>query len=132
MMTHKVFVNVERSQHISMPKLLLHLEGLAVVVVVVVLYAHFAYTWWLFALLLLVPDLSMAAYTINTRIGSAVYNLAHTSTLPLLVAGLCFVLGMSFGLQLALIWLAHIGMDRTVGYGLKYATHFKDTHLARV
>ncbi len=132
MMTRKMSLSAPHVRHMSMPKLLLHLEGLTVFVVVVVLYAHFAYTWWLFALLLLVPDLSTAAYIINTRIGSAVYNLAHTSTLPLLVAGICFVGDLSFGLQLALIWLAHIGMDRTVGYGLKYATYFKDTHLARV
>jgi hypothetical protein len=32
----------------------------------------------------------------------------------------------------ALIWFAHISMDRTVGYGLKYPTSFKDTHLERV
>ena len=131
-MTCDMLATAPRSRHISMPKLLLHLEGVAVFVVMLVLYAHFAYNWWLFAILLFVPDLSLAAYTINTRIGSAIYNLAHTSVLPLLLAGLCLVGGMSFGLQLALIWLAHIGMDRTVGYGLKYATHFKDTHLSRV
>ena len=34
--------------------------------------------------------------------------------------------------QIALIWLAHIGVDRLLGYGLKYPTGFKDTHLQRV
>jgi hypothetical protein len=26
----------------------------------------------------------------------------------------------------------HIGMDRALGFGLKYETDFKDTHLGRV
>ena len=34
--------------------------------------------------------------------------------------------------KVALIWLAHIGMDRLLGYGLKYPSAFKDTHLQRV
>jgi hypothetical protein len=131
-MTRPMFVTIGRAQPISQPRLLLHLEGAALLVAMLALYAHFGYSWWLFALLLLVPDIFMAGYLLNPRIGSALYNLAHTSTLPLLVAGLCFVLNLPLGLQLALIWLAHIGMDRMIGYGLKYPSEFTDTHLARV
>ena len=35
-------------------------------------------------------------------------------------------------LAVGLVWLAHIGIDRALGYGLKYPTHFEDTHLQRV
>ena len=116
----------------SMPHILLRLEGLAVFLVAVTLYSNQAYSWWVFALLLLAPDLSMVGYAAGKRWGSVVYNLVHTSTLPLLLAAVSFVAGLPLGLQLALIWLAHIGMDRTVGYGLKYATDFKDSHFSRV
>jgi hypothetical protein len=117
---------------ISLPKLLLHLEGLTALIVAVGLYAQQGFSWWVFALLLLAPDLAMLGYLINLRAGSIVYNLLHTYALPLGLAAISFGAGWPLGLQLALIWLAHIGMDRTVGYGLKYPTHFKDTHLARV
>jgi hypothetical protein len=121
-----------RSGNISLPKLLLHLEGLAVFMVVILLYAHQGFSWWMFALLLLAPDLAMLAYMINIHAGSIAYNLVHTYTLPLILAAICFSTGWMPGVQLALIWLAHIGMDRSVGYGLKYPNHFKDTHLSRV
>lgn len=82
--------------------------------------------------LLLAPDLSMLGYALGKQWGSVVYNLVHTYTLPLLLAIISLVTGLPLGVQLALIWLAHIGMDRTVGYGLKYPASFKDSHLARV
>ncbi len=116
----------------SLPKLLLHLEGLAVLIAGVGLYAQLGFNWWMFGLLLLAPDLAMLGYLINLRAGSVGYNLFHTYALPLALAAIGLGAGWQPGLQLALIWLAHIGMDRSVGYGLKYPTHFKDTHLARV
>lgn len=117
---------------LSGPGLLLRLEGLAVLAGAVGLYGYQDYSWLALALLLLAPDLAMVGYVFNPRLGSLTYNLFHTYTLPLGLAVISLVAGLSFGLQLALIWLAHIGMDRTLGYGLKYATHFKDTHLSRV
>jgi hypothetical protein len=35
-------------------------------------------------------------------------------------------------LLIAMIWLAHIGFDRALGYGLKYASGFGFTHLGRI
>ncbi len=122
----------DRSTPISLAKVLLHLEGLALFGVAVAVYAQQGFSWWMFALLLLAPDLAMLGYLISVPTGSVVYNLLHTYALPLALAAIGYGAGWLLGLQLALIWLAHIGMDRSVGYGLKYPTHFKDTHLARV
>ena len=131
-MTQVASVTTRLRSRMSMPHVLLRLEGLAVLLVAVTLFVDQAYSWWVFALLLLAPDLSLAGYVAGTPVGSVVYNLIHTSTLPLLLATVSFVVGLPLGLQLGLIWLAHIGMDRAVGYGLKYSTSFKDSHVARV
>lgn len=116
----------------SLPKLMLHLEGLAVLIAAAAFYASHGYSWLAFALLLLTPDLVMLGYLWNIRTGTILYNLGHTYTGPLLLIGISLLTSSAVGLQMALIWLAHIGMDRTVGYGLKYPDSFKETHLARV
>ena len=116
----------------SLPKRLLHLEGLALLAAAVALYGYHGFGWWMFALLLLAPDLAMLGYLINIRVGSIGYNLAHTYALPLLLAAIAVGADWQPGLRIALIWLSHIGLDRSIGYGLKYPTHFKDTHLSRV
>ncbi len=120
------------SQRFSLPGLLLRGEGLALLAAALSLYAVQGYNWLALVLLLLAPDLGMLGYLINQRVGSITYNLVHTTSLPLLMGLASFLAGVDLGLQLALIWAAHIGMDRSIGYGLKYVTGFKDTHLARV
>lgn len=117
---------------ISMPRLLLSLEGFAVIAAAIALYTMQGFNGWVFVLLLLVPDISMAAYLINPQVGALVYNLVHFYGWPILLAVLSLIFGWTVGLQLTLIWLAHIGMDRLFGYGYKYPTEFKDTHLGRV
>jgi hypothetical protein len=124
--------NSEIQPKLSMPRILLSLEGLALFIGSIVLYAYYGGAWWLFLLLLLSPDLAMLGYLLNTRIGAMSYNAIHTTVLPLSLAIASLLLAWTLGLQMALIWLAHIGMDRTVGYGLKYSTNFKETHLNRV
>ena len=83
-------------------------------------------------MLLLSPDLGALGYLHSLKAGSVAYNLLHTSSLPLLLGLASLLLGAPLGVQLALIWLAHIGMDRTVGYGLNYADAFKHTRLGEV
>ncbi len=119
-------------ESISVPRLLLSLEGLAVLAAAVALYAMQGFNGWVFALLLLVPDVVMVAYLTSPQVGALVYNLVHFYGWPVLLAVLSLAFGWAIGLQLALIWLAHIGMDRLFGYGYKYPTEFKDTHLGRV
>lgn len=98
----------------------------------VAFYAQQGFSWWVFTLLLFMPDLALLLYMTNPRTASYVYNLLHTYTLPLLL-GLAAVFAIwPLGLQVALIWLTHIGLDRLVGYGLKYPERFADTHLGRV
>jgi hypothetical protein len=120
------------SQSPSLPNILLRLEGLTAFVGAVLLYAHQGYSGVAFVLLLLLPDLSMIGYLVNPRIGSLTYNAVHFYTLPALLIALGLVGGIPMVVQLGLIWFAHIGMDRVSGYGLKYPTQFKDTHLGRV
>ncbi len=117
---------------ISAPKLMLHAEGIALLVSAVLLYANMIGDWGVFVALLLAPDLSAVGYLVNKGMGSLLYNLVHTTTLPLFVIGISFALGWQFGIALGLINLAHIGLDRMLGYGLKYPTDFKDTHLQHV
>ena len=115
-----------------LPASLLRLEGLAVAVAAVTLYFDQGFGWLPLLLLILAPDLSALGYLGGSRVGAAAYDLAHTYVGPV-VLGLAGVLVESgTATQLALIWLAHIGADRLLGYGLKYPTGFRDTHLQRV
>ena len=111
---------------------LLRLEGLALFAGAIALYAASDHSWLLFAALLLVPDVSFAAYLAGPRVGAFCYNLVHTTIGPiaLWVAGAIVASPVSFAV--ALIWLAHIGIDRALGYGLKYEAGFGFTHLGRV
>ncbi len=113
-------------------KLLLRLEGLTLFAAMVALYAVRGGSWGLFALLFLAPDLSFAAYLAGARTGALVYNAVHSTMAP--VAALVFGFGLAspLTLSIAMIWLAHIGIDRALGYGLKYAAGFGDTHLGRI
>ncbi len=131
-MTTQTIPSSKTFQPLSMPRLFLHLEGLALLIGVLVLYGNQHFSWWAFALFLLAPDISAVFYGINHEIGSVAYNLVHTTMFPLALALFSGLSGNALGLQIALIWLAHIGMDRAVGYGFKYPTHFKDTHFSRI
>lgn len=113
-------------------KVWLHLEGLAVLVGAVVLYAQWAYSWWLFAALLLVPDLAMLGYLANPRVGAVIYNLFHNYLVVLSFLGIAHLTQSTWLWAIGLIWLAHVGMDRMFGYGLKYADQFKHTHMDEV
>ncbi len=114
------------------PRLLLRAEGAALFVLSLVLYAVVDGGWLLFLALILVPDLSILGYLGGPRAGAAVYNAAHALILPALLAGAALLGGGPRLLDLALIWTAHIGADRTLGFGLKYPSAFRDSHLQRV
>ncbi len=111
---------------------LLRVEGLAVLVVSIVLYGHAGFRWGVFALCFLAPDLTMAFYLLSARAGTMAYNVAHNYVFPLSLAVGALLSGRSVLLGAAFIWTAHIGMDRALGYGLKYSTSFQDTHLGRI
>jgi Domain of unknown function (DUF4260) len=115
-----------------LPRKLLHAEGAAVAVAAVALYVDGGFEWWLLLVLALAPDLSIAAYLAGPRVGAVAYDLAHTYVWPVALAALGAVTETDVAVRLGLIWLTHIGVDRAIGYGLKYPTGFKDTHLQRV
>ncbi len=110
----------------------LRLEGAAMFAASVALYIHAGFSWPLFAVLFLAPDLAMLGYLLGPRPGAAAYNVAHTYALalPFALAGL--FMERPVVLAVALIWVAHIGFDRALGYGLKYSSGFGDTHLGRI
>lgn len=115
------------------PGVLLRLEGLAVFGVSLALYLDADFSVLAFLLLLLVPDLSIAGYAFGGRAGAAIYNVAHLEVWPLILVGVGVIGEEPTVVQVALIWLAHIGIDRAVGLGFKYAdADFQDTHLGRV
>jgi hypothetical protein len=115
-----------------MPRLFLHIEGAIVLLTACVFYAHLRASWLWFAVLFLAPDISMLGYLAGKKAGAMLYNLAHTYTVPALAAVALFSSGHGAYLWLVVIWGAHIGFDRLLGYGLKYETAFKDTHLQKV
>jgi hypothetical protein len=115
-----------------LPRALLHLEGAVVAAAANVLYFHLGYPWWLFLVLILAPDLSMLGYLAGPTVGRATYNAAHTYAVPVLLAVVGVLTGSDGATEIGLVWTAHIGIDRALGYGLKYRTGFKDTHLQRV
>ncbi len=110
----------------------LRLEGAAAFSAAALLYFHAGFGRPWFALLFLAPDLAMLAYLAGPKAGAAAYDFAHTYALalPLALFGLLF--GAPIAYALSLIWIAHIGFDRLLGYGLKYASGFGDTHLGRI
>jgi hypothetical protein len=116
---------------LARPAAMLRAEGVTMLVGSALMYWLYGGNWWLFALLLLVPDASMLGYLAGPRVGAAVYNAFHSYPLPAVLAAFGLLGGFPPALVVALVWFAHIGMDRTIGYGLKYPTAFKDTHLGR-
>ena len=114
------------------PGLLLRVEGLAVATAALALYFDGDHPWWLLVALILAPDLAMLGYAAGPYVGAAAYNLAHTYLGPLVLGAIGVLADVHTCVALALIWAAHIGIDRLLGYGLKYPTAFKDTHLQRV
>jgi hypothetical protein len=113
-------------------RVLLRLEAFAAFAAAVALYAHAGLSWPAFALFFLAPDLAMLVYLFGPRAGALGYNLAHTYAFALLLALAGFFAGVPVAAAGGLIWAAHIGFDRALGYGLKYPTGFGDTHLGRV
>jgi hypothetical protein len=114
------------------PGLILRVEAALVLAAAVCAYARYGQGWPLFAVLFLTPDLSMLGYLAGRQAGAFAYNLGHSYVLPAALVGWSLWAGSSLALSLGLIWIAHIGFDRMLGYGLKYATGFGHTHLGLV
>jgi len=114
------------------PIALQRIEGGVLLALSLVTYWKLGGPWVWYLLLILAPDLFMLGYVRGPGLGAAVYNLGHTWLLPGLLAAVGLIGGTPFAIDVALIWLGHIGIDRLLGYGLKLPTGFQDTHLGRI
>ena len=114
------------------PRTLLRIEGFFVFALSVALYGRLGASWWMFAILFLAPDLSFLGYLAGPRVGAIAYNAMHTTAGPVLLALSGFLLPYQPAVAIGLIWLAHCGIDRALGYGLKYEAGFGFTHLGRI
>jgi hypothetical protein len=117
---------------LSKPGILLRTEGALVFALSLIFYQSLGARWWVFIAAFLWPDLFMLGYLVSVRLGSQLYNLVHAYALPFAVVAVSYYKQSNALMSFALIWLAHIGLDRALGFGLKYPTFFKDTHLQRV
>jgi hypothetical protein len=116
----------------SSVRLLLRAEGLAVAVASAIFYAQLGASWWLFGALWLAPDLSMLGYLRKPCFGARLYNTFHTYLLPAVLALMAWLLHVHGVLPIVVIWANHIGVDRALGYGLKFSEGFGWTHLGFV
>jgi hypothetical protein len=128
-MTHITTLNSDR---LTPQAIILRLEGIAIAALCTAAYGDSGAGWVLFAVLILAPDIFMLGYVFGKRIGALCYNVGHSYLTPLALAGAGALTGSDLPVLLALIWGAHIGLDRGIGYGLKYRSGFKDSHLTRV
>ena len=129
--TNIVSSNSETAAPGSIPSvsILLRIEGGVAGSAAVAAYAFLGAPWWLFAALLLVPDIAMLGYVRSPRTGAALYNLVHNYLGPALLAGFGFGMHQPLAMAIAAIWVAHIGLDRAMGFGLKIGD-FQHTHLS--
>jgi hypothetical protein len=113
-------------------KKVIALEEAAIFVLSVVLFSKLSFAWWWYLALILTPDLSMFGYAVNTRVGAMAYNLFHHKAVAIVI----YISGLFLKnevLQLVgLILFGHSGMDRMLGYGLKYPDSFQNTHLGLI
>jgi Domain of unknown function (DUF4260) len=114
----------------------LQLEGAAIFFGALVMQYWTGYAWIPFLVLFFAPDLSMIGYFLGPRVGAICYNVAHNLALPIILYIASWYISLPAfditGQYIAVVWIAHVGFDRMLGYGLKYASGFKDTHLGRL
>src|SRR5262249_22332393 len=116
----------------GVPRMLLRLEGAALAAAAVYAYYRIGSPWWLVCVVILAPALAFLGYLAGTRIGSIAYNALHVTLGPLICGALGFLLPQFDLISIALIWLTHIGVDRALGFGLKYKAGAGITHLGRI
>lgn len=113
------------------PRIFLRVEGLALLVVALVAFSRCGQAWWLLPVTLLLPDLGALGYLVSRSVGALLYNLAHTTPLALALVGLGLWRQEALVVALGSVWLAHVGMDRAMAYGLKHDDDPGHTHLGR-
>lgn len=110
----------------------LRLEGLVILVAALICYSRYGAGWGIFAATYLVPDLSFAGYLAGPRVGAITYNVAHSYTGAVASVSAAILFPTVVPLAIGLVWCAHIGFDRALGYGVKYSHGFGFTHLGLI
>lgn len=113
-------------------KTTIKLEGLLVLIASSIAYNELGYSWKMFFILFLLPDVSLAGYFLGSRVGAIAYNIFHSYISPIALGILAYAMECHDLNYIILIWIAHIGFDRSLGFGLKYASGFRYTHLGFV
>jgi hypothetical protein len=114
---------------VGSPRPWLQVEGVALLIGAFVAYPNTKESWWLVAIFLFAPDLFATGYLLGNRVGAFFYNVSHATILPMTLAGFGLLRHDSLAVAIGLVWLAHVGLDRALGYGLKYNDNFQHTHL---
>ncbi len=114
------------------PKIWIRLEGALGLLFCIIIYFHLDFNIFIFFICLFLPDLFMLGYLINSKAGAFLYNLGHVFVFPLISLLFAVITTKQIFLMIALIWAAHIFLDRMIGYGLKYDKGFKVTHLQKL
>ena len=111
---------------------ILKLEETLMFVLGIYLFSLLDYQWWWFLVLILAPDIGMLGYLFGNKIGAFCYNAFHHKGLAIAIYLVGIYLSLPL-LQLAgIILFSHASMDRIVGYGLKFESGFKYTHLGEI
>jgi hypothetical protein len=110
-------------------RIILRLEGLGILILALAANSKWGIDWRNFALFFFAPDISMLGYFAGPRIGAVAYNSGHSYLGGMVCIALGVLLPVPILLDVGILWLAHIGFDRSLGYGLKYSSGFKHTHL---
>jgi hypothetical protein len=116
----------------DLPRVFLRAEGAVLLALATFFYWGSDGDWGYFLAFFLVPDLGILAYVAGPRVGAVAYNLLHTYLLPAALIVVGFTTNLRGAVSWSLIWFAHIGLDRVLGFGLKRASGFRDTHLGRI
>ena len=117
---------------LTLPNIFLRIEGFVLFIIASIMFFNQNGSWILYIALLFLPDIGMTGYIMNTKLGAITYNLFHTTSIPLILLIIFFVTQQYSLLIFGFVWLAHIGMDRVAGFGLKYTDNFKHTHIQEV
>jgi hypothetical protein len=125
-------IEPQKSNSMSKTRIFLVLESVVIFLGSLLIYLFLSGNWIIFLVLLFSPDIFMVGYIKNSRIGSINYNIGHVYAWSVLLILIGILIGLDILILLSLICIAHISIDRAMGYGLKYPSDFKDTHMQKI
>jgi Domain of unknown function (DUF4260) len=92
-------------------------------------FLPFQFSWWLWTILFLSPDIAILGYAVSKKAGGILYNIFHHKGVAIAIAIIGFLLKDNTLMLAGTLIFAHASFDRIWGYGLKYMDDFKHTHL---